>query len=57
MKTVPPNYTILSASPDDERSIEIAKEHVREMRLTSDDVKIVKRDGVVHVITKREVAL
>lgn len=53
----PANFIILSATPADQESIDIAKRRVEEMNFTSDEVKIVKRGDAVLVITKREVEI
>lgn len=39
-----------------EEHIEIARAYIKKHNYTADDVKLVKRDGVVQVITKREIA-
>lgn len=46
---------IFSAAPDDDDSVQAAREFIMMHELTADDVKLVKRDGVVMVIKRKDV--
>lgn len=55
MKLNPP--TVLFSCPDDEAALVDARAYIKRHALTVDDVKIIKRDGSVVVVPKREVTL
>lgn len=44
---------ILYASDDSESSIAEAREYIARMGLTSDDVRLIRKDGQILVISKR----
>lgn len=46
---------VLYASTDCEESIADAREYIKRMGLTGDDVRLIKRDGQILVLTKREI--
>lgn len=52
-----PAKTGLFAAPDDDQAIDEAKAYIARYNLTSDDVKIMRRNGQVLVETKRDVEL
>lgn len=53
----PPRFVVCAVGGTDDESIEMAKKWVREKKLTPEDVKIVKDDGAILVVTKREVVI
>lgn len=53
----PPRFVVCAVGGTDNESIEMAKAWVREKKLTPEDVKIVKDDGAILVVTKREVVI
>lgn len=42
------------ATPDAPDAVDRAKEFCKSRKLTADDVKIVRRDGMVRVVVKRD---
>lgn len=56
-KPFPPRYTVCAVGGDDDESIQKAKDWIKEKGLTSEDVKIVRDDGSILVVTKREVVI
>lgn len=54
---IPARFTLAAFPSDDDASIAQAKEYVRKNLFTSDDVKIVRDNGTILVVTKREVTL
>ena len=46
--------TIIFASDDSEQSVNEARAYIKEQRLDGDDVKLIKREGQVLVVSKRE---
>jgi len=54
--TIPPE-TVLYASDDSATSITDAREYIRHHGLTQDDVRLIRKDGSVMVVAKRDVAL
>jgi hypothetical protein len=49
-----PETILFACSDDTPECIALAREWVREKKLTADDVRMVKRDGMTLVIAKRE---
>ena len=49
--------TIIFASDDSDEAVKDARAYVRKMGYTSDDVKLVKRDKMTLVISKRELVI
>lgn len=49
--------TVLYASDDSDASISEAREYIRQHGLTQDDVRLIRKDGSVMVVAKRDVAL
>ena len=49
-----PNTVLFACSDDTETCITMAREWVKQKQLTGDDVRMVKRDGMILVIAKRE---
>ncbi len=47
--------TALFTGADCEEAIAEARAYIKKYNYTADDVKLVKRDGVVQIITKREI--
>lgn len=47
--------TALFTGTDCEEAVTEAREYIKKYGYTAEDVKLVKRDGVVQVITKREI--
>lgn len=47
--------TALFTGPDDDCAQQEARAYIKEHGYTADDVKLVRRDGVIQVITKREI--
>jgi len=54
IKPFPPRYTVAAIGGDDDISIQMAKDWIKEKGLTFDDVKIVRDDGSILVVTKGE---
>lgn len=54
---IPPRFVICAVTGEDDEAISKAKQYVKENRLTSDDVKIVRDSGSILVVTKKEVRL
>ena len=52
-----PSDTILYASADHPESIAEAREYIKRMGLTADDVRLIRKQGSVLVIAKRDVNL
>lgn len=52
---IPARFTVCAATGTDEETIQKVKDWVREKGLTSEDVKIVRDEGAILVVTKREV--
>jgi len=52
--TYPIGFTMFSVT-DDEDAIDLARNYVKEMCFTSDDVRIRKIDELMCVLTKREI--
>lgn len=46
--------TVLYASDDSDASVTEAREYIARMRLTSDDVRLIRKDGQILVVAKRE---
>lgn len=46
---------ILYASDDSPESITEAREYIKRMGLTADDVRLIKKDGQVLAVTKRRI--
>ena len=46
--------TIIFASDDSEQSVNEARAYIKEQRLDGDDVKLIKRECQVLVVSKRE---
>lgn len=57
VETKYPARFCLLATADDEQGIEEAKAYVKQHGFTSEDVKIVRDDDAILVVTKREVTL
>jgi len=53
----PPRFVLCCVTGQDDDAISKAKEYVRGQGLTSEDVKIVRDDGCILVVTKKEVTL
>jgi len=51
----PAGHPIFTACPIDADSIKAAREFILMHELTADDVKLVKRDGCVQVIKRKDV--
>jgi len=49
--------TILLAAPPDDKYVEIAKEYIKKYNLTAEDVKIMRNEKGINVITKRALTL
>lgn len=54
--TYPTGFHIFSG-PDDSITLDEAKKYIADHKLSSDDVRIVRYNGTVSVVCKREVAL
>ena len=52
-----PSATVLYASADHPDSITEAREYIKRMGLTADDVRLIRKSGSVLVISKRDVNL
>jgi hypothetical protein len=50
-----PETILFACSDDTQDCISMAREWVKDKSLTSDDVRLVKRDGMTLVIAKREI--
>lgn len=48
-----PGVVICAVGGDDKASIDIAKGYIAERGFTSDDVRLVKGEGVIMVVTKK----
>ena len=53
----PHRFVLCCVSGQDDEAISKAKGYVKEQGLTSEDVKIVRDEGCILVVTKREVRL
>ena len=43
---------LFAIAPDDDKSIEIAKEYIKEHKLTSKDVRLIESNGVIVVVQR-----
>ncbi len=57
--TYPARFTLFAVSggKDEAADIQAARDYIKEYNLTSEDVKIVRDNGDILVVTKREVTL
>lgn len=47
--------SVIYHSDDSEQSIKEAREYIKRMKLTGDDVRIIRKDDAVMVVTKRSI--
>ena len=57
MTASPAAHELLASSPADEVSVEHARRYIKLHELTAEDVKIIKGERTVRVVTKRPVIL
>ena len=50
---IQPGHILFASSDDTDASISDAREYIREQGLTSDDVRLIKRDGQALVVAKK----
>lgn len=51
----PAGYPLFTTAPDDDDGVLLARRFIADIALTSEDVKLVKRDGCVMVIKRRDI--
>lgn len=56
-KPFPARFVVCAVGGTDSEAIDMAKKWVRERGLTQEDVKIVKDEGCILVVTKKEITI